>query len=562
MKQRTHRENTDALEPRAFTSHAPLAIDRRALGALFDADGDHGGEGVADADGIAVVTIMGPLEHHGAWWWDSYDAIVERVEEAIHTENVSAIVLRIDSPGGVVAGCTEATRKIQRLKAEAEIPIYAFADEWACSAAYELACAADEIWLPETGTIGSIGVILQLVDFSEMNAKHGVRVEFVTSGKRKADSQPDRALDDEVISVAQERVDALAQVFFGVVSKARGLPVPKIERLEAGVYQGRAALAVGLADGVAGWDEFLAHVKDQVMKKKTKAAAAKTTTIAPAPGATADGGSLASVLGSLVAKASAEEKAALGVALGLAPAASSGLVVTAKAKAEDDDKDDDKSEDEDEKDEDEEDDEDDDKSEDEDEEDGDDDEDDDKSEDEDEKSFVGGGGGRYSPRGLLDMCRQLTGQRRVREVFGALESQRQRIEKADAQTVTVKRLARESRARRVDKMLADAKREGKIVKAEVAHLRATGLKDPAFLKGFLANRPKLVRSEGEGFVPRTDAEGNPVGAPANSEQQKLMERATAGMTPEQRAAYDKAQADIGKSGGLVGFNGSPAKPGW
>lgn len=233
-------------------------------------------------DGIAIVTINGPLEHHATYWWDSYESILERVEDAMAGTDIGrldqlmnggssdyepmgaiparAVVLRIDSPGGEAAGATYAHRKLRKLRAKYNVPLYAYANEMAASAAYELACAADEIWLPDTGTVGSIGVIATLFDRTEQNKRTGFNIELVTSGERKADNHADRVITDDVRGRIQDRVMALANVFWGVVAKARGVSPKAVASLEAGVFIGQDAVDVGIADGVCGWDAMLKMV--------------------------------------------------------------------------------------------------------------------------------------------------------------------------------------------------------------------------------------------------------------------------------------------------------------
>jgi hypothetical protein len=229
-------------------------------------------------DGIAIITIHGPLEHHESYWWDSYDSILARIEDAILGEDLvkeyksawwrddeecpaptpaRAIVLRIDSPGGEAAGATYAHRRIRALRKKYGVPFYAYADEMVCSAAYELASACDEIWLPDTGMVGSIGVIATLFDRTEQNKMIGLNIELVTSGACKADNHADRVIDDAIRGRIQKRVDDLALVFWRVVAKARGTSPRAIAELEANVFIGHEAVDVGIADGVAGWNKFL-----------------------------------------------------------------------------------------------------------------------------------------------------------------------------------------------------------------------------------------------------------------------------------------------------------------
>lgn len=236
-------------------------------------------------DNVAIVSINGPLEHHENWMWDSYECIVERIQDAMTGQDIvkqdearvtlggwsplpqdyeppeaipaSAIILRIDSPGGEAAGATWCHRKILGLKKRYGCPIYTFADEMVCSAAYEIASACDEIWGPDTAAIGSIGVIATLFDRTRQNEKMGLNVELITSGEFKADGHADRPITDEIRERMQDRIMILANIFWRTVAKARGTSPKAVKELEAGVFIGQDAVDVGIADGIANWGSFL-----------------------------------------------------------------------------------------------------------------------------------------------------------------------------------------------------------------------------------------------------------------------------------------------------------------
>lgn len=281
----TARSEQKALaEPRPFRSQHRagelLAIEPRALDFSYLYTGVTPND--RTEDGIVIVKINGPLEHHATFWWDSYESILERVEDAMTGNDIcrahelhngwrdgfeamvpipaAAVVLCIDSPGGEAAGATYAHRKLRKLRAKYNVPLYAYANEMACSAAYELACAADEIWLPDTGTVGSIGVIATLFDRTQQNARIGLNIELITSGDFKADNHADRELDDDIRGRMRDRVMKLAHVFWRVVAKSRGVSPSSVASLEAGVFVGQDAVDVGIADGVCGWDRFLKTV--------------------------------------------------------------------------------------------------------------------------------------------------------------------------------------------------------------------------------------------------------------------------------------------------------------
>jgi ClpP class serine protease len=214
-----------------------------------------------DPYGIASMLVEGPLEHRASWW-ASYDAIEEQVEAALACPQVTAVALKIDSPGGVAAGMGQCHRRLIKLQKQYSKLITAYVDELACSAAYNLAAACrGGIWLAREATVGSIGVILCTVDESARLERDGVAVRYVVTGRRKADLHPGSPVTDEVLSVAQAKVDELGGHFFRAMARARSTSPEAIEELEAAVFSGASAVRVGLADGVADWDSFLGTLR-------------------------------------------------------------------------------------------------------------------------------------------------------------------------------------------------------------------------------------------------------------------------------------------------------------
>lgn len=224
---------------------------------------------------IAVVSINGPLEYHEDPCSDSYDSIVCRVTDAMNggtdgddDEDDQAcppacVVLRIDSPGGVVAGLEQTVDKLRALSKSSGIPLYAYADEMAYSAAYALSCACEYVYLPRSGMIGSVGVISTMVDQTKADAKAGLRFVVLTSGKRKADGHPHVPISQAMIAEEAPRVLTLARHFYGMVNRARGIPIKTIRGFEAGRFLGEQATEAGLADEVLSWDRFMSQLGQQ-----------------------------------------------------------------------------------------------------------------------------------------------------------------------------------------------------------------------------------------------------------------------------------------------------------
>jgi ClpP class serine protease len=239
---------------RAFDKRGLLAMRADFWGLFFDIE--EPGDDFELRGNVAIVSIEGPLTHHAEWFWDSYDAIKGRVAAALDS-SASTVLLRIDSPGGDVAGCFETAREIRALAASKGKRLVAYADGLAASAAYALACAAEAIYLPETGFVGSIGVISTLMDVVEANRRYGLNVAVIVSGERKRFGHPDVPISSAAVEETQRQVDGLADIFFALVSECRAMPTSSVAALQAGVLLGKEAVAAKLADGIATLDGLI-----------------------------------------------------------------------------------------------------------------------------------------------------------------------------------------------------------------------------------------------------------------------------------------------------------------
>ncbi len=230
----------------------------------------------------AVVTVHGAIDQRGGWWWDGYDSIGARFAEALADRQTDAVALRFDSPGGVCAGCFGAVDAMLAVKEASGKPVLAYADERAYSAAYALACVADQIWLPASGGVGSVGVIAQYVDVSKAYEQMGIRVAVVASGTRKTDSHPAVPLTDAAIERLRADVMDLAGLFFGIVERARPLTVEQIRAYQAGTFMGQKAVDAQLADAVGTFEEARKAIENMASKTSgARSASAQETDSMP-----------------------------------------------------------------------------------------------------------------------------------------------------------------------------------------------------------------------------------------------------------------------------------------
>lgn len=195
----------------------------------------------------------------------TYEQIRASLRAAIGDPNVQAVVFDIDSPGGESAGLFDLVDEIRA--ARKAKPIHAVANEEAYSAAYAIASAAEKVYTPRTGGLGSIGVIAVHVDESAADEQAGLRYTTIFAGARKNDFSPHEPLSAEARAVAQTHVDDVYGIFTTTVARNRQMPVQKVRDTEAAIYRGKAAVDAGLADEVASWEEALQKIAADLKRR-------------------------------------------------------------------------------------------------------------------------------------------------------------------------------------------------------------------------------------------------------------------------------------------------------
>lgn len=166
-------------------------------------------------------------------------------------QQVKAVFLSIDSPGGSVAGGETLHDVIARVAARK--PVVALMGGVAASAGYMIALPASRIYAREATLTGSIGVLLQTGEVSGLLEKVGVTAQTIRSGPLKDEPSLTRPLSAPGRLVLQGIVDDMYDQFVSMVATGRNLPVEQVRELADGrAYTGRQALALGLIDSIGG----------------------------------------------------------------------------------------------------------------------------------------------------------------------------------------------------------------------------------------------------------------------------------------------------------------------
>ena len=244
----------------------PVGIQRdgRLQSLAFDDDDDvvFADAGYAIVAGTALIEITKGLTYRAYnWWTTSYLTIREQFLAAMDDERVNSVLFLIDSPGGETAGLFDLVDEIYH--ARGTKPIIAIADEAAFSAAYAIASAADEVYLPATALVGSIGVIAIHVDQSGFDKDFGVKYTPIYAGDRKNDFNRHEPLKTESKEVLQSHVNKLYDMLTAVVARNRHMKQAAVIATQAGIYMGVDAVKAGLADGVLSARDVMAKMRSQ-----------------------------------------------------------------------------------------------------------------------------------------------------------------------------------------------------------------------------------------------------------------------------------------------------------
>lgn len=282
------------------------------------------------ADGVAILPVVGTLVQRG----DTMDAmsgligynrVAAMLNAAINDPRVDAILLEIDSPGGEANGLMDLAGKVRA--ASLQKPTWAFANEAAYSAAFWLATSTSKVFTPQTGSVGSVGVVMLHVDQSGKDAKQGVTYTPIFAGAHKVDFSSHAPLSDDARALAQDEVNRLYDLFVAAVADGRGIDEQAVRDTEAGLLNSAKALDVGFIDGVQSFDATLAALAAEAKRyrysgmrmsadadgrnSQTAADAAERTDMPEAPkGLTADDVTQAHTRGVQEGKTAAEADAA------------------------------------------------------------------------------------------------------------------------------------------------------------------------------------------------------------------------------------------------------------
>ncbi|MDA0235084.1 MAG: signal peptide peptidase SppA, partial [Proteobacteria bacterium] len=228
-------------------------IEAEAYLALAADDTRHAAGSVAVI--VAQGTIVDGAEPAGVVAGDTFARLIR---EAREDEDIKALVLRIDSPGGS-AWASELIRRELELTRQAGKPVIASMSSVAASGGYWIATGADEIWAAPSTVTGSIGIFGLFPEFSEPLRRLGIGVDGVATAPLAGALDPRRPLDPAAAEAMQLGIEHGYRRFLEVVAQARKMTVAEVDAVARGrVWTGEAASGLGLVDKLGSLDDAIA----------------------------------------------------------------------------------------------------------------------------------------------------------------------------------------------------------------------------------------------------------------------------------------------------------------
>ncbi|MGM0447550.1 MAG: signal peptide peptidase SppA [Methanobacteriota archaeon] len=240
----------------AATTIAGRAVLARLTGGRF---------GDTDEYNTAKVTVSGPIRRNqgrpsplsgsgGA----TADDVVEQIEAADEDEDVEALLVELNTPGGEVVPSDD----IRRAAADFDGPTVAYATDLCASGGYWIASGCDELWARDASLVGSIGVVGSRPNAKGLADKLGISYEQFTAGEYKDAGVPLKEIEEDEREYLQGIIDGYYEQFVETVSEGRDMDPEAIRETEARVYLGDDAAEIGLVDELGTEDDVEDRLAD------------------------------------------------------------------------------------------------------------------------------------------------------------------------------------------------------------------------------------------------------------------------------------------------------------
>jgi len=217
---------------------------------------------------VALISIHGEIATYSYYTEESEyldvvssEEIVKYIDVIEDDEYMEALIVEIDSYGGYPVASEEIMNALKQMKT----PVVALIREGAASGAYLIATGADKIYASEASDVGSIGVSMSYIDYSEQNKEEGLIYQQLSSGKFKDAGDPDKELTAEEEELFMRDIVILHDIFVRKVAENRNLDIEEVRELADGsTMLGQAAKDNGLIDEIGDMYDVKEWIREEL----------------------------------------------------------------------------------------------------------------------------------------------------------------------------------------------------------------------------------------------------------------------------------------------------------
>ncbi len=223
---------------------------------------------------VAVIPVFGTIGYRMNMLSDfsggtSTEQLKAQIVKAANDNDVTSILLDVNSPGGSVGGLPELHAAI--MDARVVKPVVASVNSMSASAAYWITSAASEIVSTPSGEAGSIGVFYMHEDLSKMAETEGVNVTFIQAGKYKTEANQFQPLSEDAAANIQDKVNAYYEMFVNAIAAGRGMTAKDVKSNfgEGRMMIAQKAKSVGMIDKIEPIDATISRLSRPGAKVKS-----------------------------------------------------------------------------------------------------------------------------------------------------------------------------------------------------------------------------------------------------------------------------------------------------
>ncbi|MGD6967924.1 signal peptide peptidase SppA [Rossellomorea vietnamensis] len=224
---------------------------------------------VLEVDGVIqdVNTAASIFESSGY----NHEIFMEQLKTVQEDDSIKGVILKVNTPGGGVVESAQIHEQLVEIQEESEKPIYVSMGSMAASGGYYISAPAEKIFASRETLTGSLGVIMQSVNYSELAENYGVDFVTIKSGPHKDIMSPTREMTEEEREILQSMVNNSYEGFVDVIAQGRGMSEEQVRQIADGrVYDGIQAKENNLIDGFGYVEDVIQEMKKDLELKNAQ----------------------------------------------------------------------------------------------------------------------------------------------------------------------------------------------------------------------------------------------------------------------------------------------------